>query len=229
MPFMVVVVNTWGADAPADHVSQVPASVLLPRALWLFVSFAFQLSTPIFATSAHQQQQLHGQTDGADAEQTRKVAVQLLSRVCQKLYAAIDLLSVANEGDDSNEALVAELRKVYDSLVIVALSRFLQIAAYRGDVQKWLFNLPYLPPSCLELAIVLARSGSKAIAVHSAAQQQQQQSVARSLRYDALSLIGSLVFATDARTSQSALHYLLWQSLSDDFKFRAKIVDLIVM
>lgn len=228
-PFLVTLIHTFSSKVATQYQSTVPSAVLLPRAVWLFVSFAFQVSQPIFprlnavplAAAA-----------GADAlqqeDEQRRLSLYLLGQFCVRFHAAIGLLEeelAAQTATDVSPGLLQDFRRIYDNMVLVILSRFLQIPAFRPYVKEWVFQLPALPLSVLDLVIVVSQSGSKTL---TAANHHMQSSHVHSQRYDALSLLGSLVFVTDAQMSQATLQYLLWQTLSDDFKVRHRIIDLII-
>ena len=89
-----------------------------------------------------------------------------------------------------------------------------------------MFQLPHIPLAAMHLAILVSQTGSKnPVVVHGTMGHNMG---AHSQRYDALSLLGGFVFAQDELLSQKTLQYLLWQTLSDDFKMRHKIIDLII-
>jgi hypothetical protein len=239
MPFLVNLVQSLGntmegsgstGNNMSSSIQELPTAVLLPRAIWLFVSFAFQVSQPIFPR-AHATTE-PGQSQSGAEEESRMMSLYLLSQFCQRFHACIIALEeeIANQtqSPDISPSLLRDYNIIYDNMILVILSRYLQIPSFRGYVKDWVATLPRVPLAAMHMVIVISQSGNKTLVPSQQHFHGSHGNQIHSQRYDALSLLGSFVFLQDDTVSKATLQYLLWQTLADDFKVRHKIIDLII-
>lgn len=181
----------------------------IDRGLWLFISFSLQ---PTIL-----------QSDNANKISTEDVIqkIELLTSFCNKFYAFAE--DVKYDGDENSMTDFKKYLYIYESTVLVTLSRMMQIPTLRSLVQNFLMNLTKIPESCLTMLKALVVSGNKGNS-----KDPKEVEKYRGTRADALHIIGLLVFGQDLEVANQCLQYLLWNCLSEDFELRARVIVLII-
>eukprot|EP00981_Chlorochromonas_danica_P015274 scaffold11522_cov239-Ochromonas_danica.AAC.1 len=214
----VAILQSFAAGLlPADK-EDVPIIMMLPKPLWLFLSFLFTVLTSgdMLSTRANANYVNDAMTDFSSAGQAGHVLT-LLNKLLIKLYSM-----TMNDEDVENGSIAKTL---YSAVVVVSLSRFLQHVDLRHLAKEFLLDLPFLPPQALRLLFLLMQSGSKNLP-NSLTKAQAHR--VKTVRAEALALVGVLVFSNDEMCGKACLYHILACAICDDLELRSHSIGLLV-
>lgn len=150
-----------------------------------------------------------------DLEKDISQKVEFLVKLCN------DICDCTEENWDNEEGSSA-LNGIYESTVLAIMCRMLQIPHLREFCKTFLLSLHKIPPQCVRVLKLLVASGNEGTGT------KENNSRYRGTRGDALSIVANLVaFADDIDIATECLHYLLWNTLEDNFELRSRTIDVI--
>ncbi len=150
-----------------------------------------------------------------DLERDISERVEMLVTLCNELCDCC-------EYNWDNEENHAALCGVHEGIVLAIMCRMLQIPHLRDYCGRdFLLKLHSIPLICVRLLKLLVSTGTEGSST--------KETRYRGTKGDALSLTAQLVaFAEDIDIATECLHFLLWNTLNDNFEARSRTIDVIV-
>eukprot|EP01038_Epipyxis_sp_PR26KG_P007092 gene7092-9677_t len=219
----------------------VPLEISLPKSLWIFLTFC--LTKKVDPNSSKTNTSSHNSNKKMNVSEAWEITnkLDMLINLFQALYSRFmsindhivkeeDNMIVINDENSENIQYKAILTGLYDTSCLVCISRMLQIVSLKSHLQSFLMKLPRIPNNCLELLKLLVINGTKSTAIVPQANKRDHSQAFknRGTKLESLLLLGQLaLFEKDDNSNKTAVHHLLWNSISEDFEIRSKVVQII--
>lgn len=206
-----------------DASTRVPDEVLMPRSLWLAISYCLHVQDTGKSTKAYKE----------DYDSQKFDRLDLLLLLLQEMYIRSRSVAIVDFDIDSSNRINDSLT-LYESVCLVVMSRIIQIRELRVHVSRFLSRVPKIPLVCMQLLGLLILAGTKPSTpkFYLGSKKLRSSTHDRGTKFVALDLMGNVIHKHECMREPelfyAGLYPVLSETIAADFSMRNLSVNILI-